>query len=93
VAFAEKTARENRAGLVQLENGCTGLGLEFVPSVANFMLVKVGDGARVFGALQARGVIVRPVKVYGLPEWVRVTVGTPAQNERLLAELATATGR
>jgi histidinol-phosphate aminotransferase len=44
----------------------------------------------VFGALQARGVIVRPVKVYGLPEWVRVTVGTPAQNERLLAELATA---
>ena len=64
--------------------------VEWVPSVANFMLVKVGDGARVFGALQARGVIVRPVKVYGLPEWVRVTVGTPKQNERLLAELATA---
>ena len=54
------------------------------------MLVKVGDGARVFGALQARGVIVRPVKVYGLPEWVRVTVGTPAQNARFLTELATA---
>jgi histidinol-phosphate aminotransferase len=88
--FAETCARENRAGLAQIETGLRALGLEWVPSVANFMLVKVGDGARVFGALQARGVIVRPVKVYGLPEWVRVTVGTPAQNERLLAELATA---
>ena len=87
--FAETCARENRAGLARIEAGLRALGLAWVPSVANFMLVKVGDGARVFGALQARGVIVRPVKVYGLPEWVRVTIGTPAQNERLLAELAT----
>ncbi|MBC7366070.1 MAG: histidinol-phosphate transaminase [Undibacterium sp.] len=89
--FTEKCARENRAGLAQIEGGLRELGLEWVPSVANFMLVKVGDGARVFGALQARGVIVRPVKVYGLPEWVRVTVGTRAQNERLLAEMGVAT--
>jgi histidinol-phosphate aminotransferase len=86
-AFAEKCAHENRAGLVQLEAGCRELGLEFVPSVANFMLVKVGDGMRVFEALQRRGVIVRPVKSYGLPEWIRVTVGTREQNARLLAEL------
>lgn len=85
--FSDKTARENRAGLAQLERGCRGLGLEIVPSVANFMLVKVGDGGRVFEALQRRGVIVRPVASYGLPEWVRVTVGTREQNERLLAEL------
>ena len=90
VEFAEKTARENRAGLAQLERGCAELGLEFVPSVANFMLVKVGDGLRVFDALQRKGVIVRPVASYGLPEWVRVTVGTPGQNERLLAELTRA---
>jgi len=89
--FAAKTARENRAGLAQLEKGCAKLGLEFVPSVANFMLIKVGDGLRVFEALQRRGLIVRPVKSYGLPEWVRVTVGTPAQNVRLLEELRTAT--
>ena len=88
--FAEKTVRENRAGLAQLERGCRELGLEFVPSVANFMLVKVGNGMRVFEALQRRGVIVRPVKSYGLPEWVRVTVGTREQNERVLAELRTA---
>jgi histidinol-phosphate aminotransferase len=90
--FAERCARENRAGLLQLEAGCRQLGLEFVPSVANFMLVKVGDGTRVFEQLQRRGVIVRPVKSYGLPEWVRVTVGTREQNARLLAELATSTG-
>jgi histidinol-phosphate aminotransferase len=88
--FAEKTARENRAGLARLERGCAELGVEFVPSVANFMLVRVGDGLRVFDALQRRGVIVRPVKSYGLAEWIRVTVGTPAQNERLLAELRAA---
>jgi histidinol-phosphate aminotransferase len=85
--FTEKCARENRAGLVQLESGLRGLGLEVVPSVANFILVKVGAGARLFDALQRRGVIVRPMASYGMPEWLRITVGTKAQNERLLAEL------
>ena len=89
--FAHRCARENRAGLVQLENGCRRLGLEIVPSVANFMLVKVGEGDRVFDALQRRGVIVRPVKSYGLPEWIRVTVGKREQNDRFLAELEVAT--
>lgn len=89
--FADKTARENRAGLAQLEVGCANLGLKVVRSVANFMLVHVGDGMKVFDALQRRGVIVRPVKSYQMPEWVRVTVGTKEQNERLLAELKLAT--
>jgi histidinol-phosphate aminotransferase len=86
--FATRCARENRAGLAQLEAGCRQLGLETVPSVANFMLVRVGDGGRVFDALQRRGVIVRPVKSYGLPEWIRITIGSAAQNERVLRELA-----
>jgi histidinol-phosphate aminotransferase len=87
--FAERCARQNRTGLRQLEDGCRALGLEIVPSVANFILVRVSDGLAVFDALQRRGVIVRPVKSYGLPEWVRVTVGTPEQNTRFLAELGT----
>ena len=87
LAFTEKCARGNRAGMLQLEEGFRGLGLEFVPSAANFVLVKVGDGTGVFGALQKRGVIVRPVKSYDLPEYVRITVGTAEQNERLLREL------
>lgn len=86
-AFAKRAAETNRAGLRQLEQGCRTLGFDYVPSVANFMLIKVGDGGRVFEALQREGVIVRPVKSYGLPEWIRITVGTPAQNDRLLALL------
>jgi histidinol-phosphate aminotransferase len=82
--FAQMTARQNRVGLEQLYAGFRKLGLEYVPSEGNFILVKVGDGAGVFTRLQARGVIVRPMRSYGMPEWVRVTVGTKEQNERLL---------
>lgn len=88
--FTDRCRRENRTGMAQLGEGFKRLGLEFVPSVGNFILVRVGDGGRVFDALQRRGVIVRPVKSYGLPEWVRVTVGTREQNERLLREMAAA---
>ena len=87
-AFVLRARRVNNAGLKQLTKGFQKLGLEVVPSAANFMLVKVGDGAAVFQKLQKAGVIVRPVAGYGLPEWVRVTVGTKAQNERLLAAMA-----
>lgn len=88
--FAARCGRENRAGLRQLEDGCRQLGLPTVPSVANFMLVEVGDGGRVFDALQHRGVIVRPVKSYGLPGWIRITVGSAEQNARVLEALAMA---
>jgi histidinol-phosphate aminotransferase len=86
--FAANTVRETRKGLRRLEAGFAELGLEFVPSEANFILARVGDGKSVFEALQRRGVIVRPVANYGLPEWIRVTAGTAAQNETLLRELA-----
>jgi histidinol-phosphate aminotransferase len=90
--FTERCARENRAGLLQLENGLRALGLEVVPSVANFLLAKVGEGARVFDALQRRGMIVRPLQPYKMPEWIRITVGTREQNERLLVELKAVLG-
>jgi histidinol-phosphate aminotransferase len=70
-----------------LEVGFSERGLEWVPSEANFLLVKVGDGARIFAELQKCGVIVRPMKPYGMSEWLRVTVGTEAQNARLLSAL------
>lgn len=85
--FVARARAVNAAGLRRLEEAFTARGLEWVPSVANFILVKVGDGARVFAELQRRGVIVRPMRAYGMPEWLRVTVGTEAQNERLLAAL------
>ena len=83
--FVSRTRAVNAAGLLRLESAFTERGLEWVPSVANFMLVKVGDAARGYSELQKRGVIVRPMKPYGMPEWLRVTVGNEAQNTRLLA--------
>ena len=70
-----------------LQREFTAIGLEFVPSFANFVLVKVGDGRAVFQALMKRGVIVRDMTSYGLPEWIRVSVGTMEQNARFFAEL------
>ncbi len=77
-----------QAGLAQLEEGLRGLGLAWVPSRVNFLLVRVGSGREVFEALQRRGVIARPVDAYGLPAWIRVSVGTRAENARFLAALA-----
>jgi histidinol-phosphate aminotransferase len=87
-AFVARSRKINAAGVRQLNRGFAKLGLESAPTAANFILVRVGDGDAVFQRLQRAGVIVRPVRGYGLPEWVRVTVGTRAQNERLLALMA-----
>jgi histidinol-phosphate aminotransferase len=88
VEFIGRCARENRVGLRRIESGLRDIGLEWVPSEANFILVRAGDGAGWFASLQKKGVIVRPLAPYKLPEWLRITVGTPDQNERLLRELA-----
>jgi histidinol-phosphate aminotransferase len=89
-AYVEESRSLNRAGMRQLEEGFRGLGLEWVPSHANFLLVKVGDAGSVYLRLLKRGVIVRPVANYALPEWLRVTIGLPAENQRFLAALADA---
>jgi histidinol-phosphate aminotransferase len=82
-----RTLAANREGMAHLVAGFRALGLAHVPSASNFVLVRVGNGARVYGALLRRGVIVRPMDGYGFPEHVRVTVGTPAENDRFLAAL------
>jgi histidinol-phosphate aminotransferase len=63
------------------------MNLEFVPSAANFILVKVGDGQAVFEQLQKRGVIVRPMGGYALPQFIRISIGTPGENSRCMAVL------
>ncbi len=83
----ERTRANNATGLRYFEEGCRRHRLEFVQSYANFILVRVGLGQEVCEALQQRGVIVRPMGGYRLPEWVRITVGTPAENERCLGAL------
>jgi histidinol-phosphate aminotransferase len=87
VEHVRKTRQNNFAGLKFFEQAFRGLKLEFIPSAANFILVRVGDGQRVFEALQWQGVIVRPMGGYQLPEWVRISIGTPQENERCLGAL------
>ena len=89
----EKTRKINSRGLRLYARTFRKLGLEFVPSQANFILVRVGDGQRVFVELQKLGVIVRPMGGYQLPEWIRITVGTPKENARCLEALKTVLGR
>ena len=92
--FLEKGARNNAAGYRQFIEAFDALGLEYVPSSGNFVLVRVGDdegaGARVNLALLRQGVIVRPVANYGLPQWLRISIGLPQENAILIAALTQA---
>jgi histidinol-phosphate aminotransferase len=83
----EKTRANNFNGRHFLENELRKLKLEYVPSSANFILVHIGDGQKVFNDLQKLGVITRPMGGYQLPEWIRVSIGTQSENERFLAAL------
>jgi len=83
----QKTRELTHEGRDYLQAEFAAMGLEFVPSFANFVLVRVGDGDKVFQALLRRGLIVRAMRSYKLPEWIRVSVGTMEQNRRLIAEL------
>ncbi len=85
--FLRKSYELNLRGMRQLIEGFDALALEHVPSFGNFVLVKVGPAAKVYHELLKRGVIVRPVANYGLPEWLRVTVGLPEENAKFLAAL------
>ena len=82
-----RTRQNNQAGLKFFEDASRQLGVNFIPSSANFILLHVGDGARVFSELQKLGVITRPMAGYQLPEYLRVSIGTPAENERCVAAL------
>jgi len=81
------TVENNAAGLRFFENAFADRGWEFVPSHANFVLVNVKDGDRVFSELLKKGIIVRAMRGYKLPEWVRISIGTEEQNRRCLEEL------
>ena len=83
----KKTRENNARGLEFYAQAFREMKLEFVPSAANFVLVRVGEGQKVFEAMQRQGVIVRPMGGYQLPEWIRISVGTPQENERCLKVL------
>lgn len=85
--FIGKCRVANAAGLKQIEEGLMSLDIEYIPSMANFITLKVGNGGAAFEAMQRDGVIVRPLAPYGMEEWIRISVGTNEQNRRALESL------
>lgn len=86
--FVARSYALNRAGMEQLLVGLGGFGFSHIPSHGNFLTFKVGDAASLNQKLLRQGVIVRPIGGYGMPEWLRVTIGTEAENRRFLEALA-----
>ena len=95
-AFLAKSAQINNQGYAQITQALTQMGLTFIPSFGNFVLFKAGEsqdaGAKVNLALLKKGIIVRPVGNYGLPQWLRVSIGLPEENAAFLAALQTIIG-
>ncbi len=86
-AFLKRSFELNLAGMKQLISGFDAMGFDWITSHGNFVSVRVGNAAHVFNGLLERGVIVRPIAGYGLPEHLRVTVGLETENARLLETL------
>lgn len=85
--FVRRSFELNRAGMKQITAGLKHLEIEYIPSFGNFVSFKVGDGATVFQKLLRTGVIVRPIASYGMPAYLRVTIGLESENARFLAAL------
>jgi histidinol-phosphate aminotransferase len=92
-AHIARTLQVNAEGMEYLEGEFRRLGLAYVPSHGNFILVEVGDGRAVYDRLLRAGVIVRPMNGYGYPHHVRISVGLPEENRRLIAALGEALAR
>jgi histidinol-phosphate aminotransferase len=90
VEHRRKTKEITDEGRRVLEGAFEKMGLRYVPSSANFVMVNVGDGGEVFKRLMKKGIIVRSMVSYHLPAYIRVSVGTAEQNARFLAELPAA---
>ncbi|MGO9602556.1 MAG: histidinol-phosphate transaminase [Candidatus Binataceae bacterium] len=82
-----ETLRVNAEGMDYLENAFRRLHISFIPSHANFILADVGDGRAVYDKLLHKGVIVRPMHGYGYPHHVRISVGLPEENRKLIVAL------
>jgi histidinol-phosphate aminotransferase len=91
--FVRQSFDLNRIGMKQITGGFTRLGIEYIPSFGNFVSFRVVDAASVFRKLLKLGVIVRPIASYGMPEYLRVTIGLESENVRFLESLEQALGR
>jgi histidinol-phosphate aminotransferase len=85
--FVDRTRAMTHEGVAYLQAMFSKMKLDYVPTFANFIMVKVGPGRKIFDAMQRAGVIVRPMDPYGLPEYIRITIGTRAENKRCVSVL------
>ena len=91
--FVNRSYALNCDGMRQIVDGLTAKGLEYIPSRGNFVTFKVPDAAACNQALLRQGVIVRPIAGYGMPQWLRVSIGRPEENARFLDALTQALGQ
>lgn len=83
--YLQRSVDINTKGMQQLEVGLRELGLHFIPSSGNFIAVNFArDAAPLYQAFLQEGIIVRPIAVYGMPTWLRISIGLPEQNARFL---------
>ena len=93
-AFIRASVEANAEGMAQLTRGFEAMGLDYIPSVGNFLTVDVGRSAgEVDQALLREGCIARPVANYGLPQHLRITVGLARENDRILEAMKKVLGR
>ena len=85
--FLRRSYELNRAGMVQITKGLERLGIGFIPSFGNFVCMRIGNAAGIYRRLLQKGVIVRPVDNYGMPEHLRVSIGLESENGRFLQAL------
>ena len=85
--FVQQTFALNLRGMKQIVDGLSKLGLEYIPSYANFVSFKIKDAARIYQRLLESGVIVRPIANYAMPDYLRVSIGLESQNEKFLSAL------
>lgn len=86
---AEKSRRHNHREREKFQEFCQAQRLPYIPSFANFVLLRVGDGQKTYQALLKKGVITRPMNAYDLPEWLRISIGTSAENQKCMKALST----
>ncbi|WGE57786.1 histidinol-phosphate transaminase [Actinobacillus equuli subsp. haemolyticus] len=92
-AFVEKVAENNRQEMQRYEAFCQGQGLDYIPSKGNFITIDFKrPAAPIYEALLREGVIVRPIAGYGMPNHLRISIGLPAENDRLFAALVKVLG-
>lgn len=85
--FVARSYALNRAGMEQIVAGIKRLGCSHIPSHGNFVTFRAPDAATLNQSLLRNGVIVRPIAAYGMPDWLRVTIGTESENSRFLEAL------